>query len=182
MKIEVVQGDITQQPGVDAIVNAANTELILGAGVAGAILRRGGAEIDRAGRAKAPIRLGEAAVTTAGRLPNKYVIHAAAMGYRAEDARVPKRAGSLSSAAIIADATTNSLRRAEELGLHSIAFPALATGVAAFPADECAETMISAVRRYGGEHPQSSILLVRFVLFGEADCKTFQAVMNGSLR
>jgi len=130
IQIEIVTGDITDQPSIDAIVNAANTELILGSGVAGAIYRRGGAEIDREGQAKGPIKLGEAAVTGAGRLPNKYVIHAAAMGYQPEDAKVPKREGSLSSAAIIADATRNSLLRAEELKLESIAFPALATGVA----------------------------------------------------
>jgi O-acetyl-ADP-ribose deacetylase len=178
MKIEVVQGDITQQGDIDAIVNAANTELILGSGVAGAILRRGGAEIDREGQAKGPIKLGEAAVTSAGRLPNKYVIHAAAMGYRPEDARVPKRAGSLSSAAIIADATRNSLRRAEELKIESVAFPALATGVAAFPVDECAETMITAVREYGQEHPESSVRRVRFVLFGREDYAIFQKYLE----
>jgi O-acetyl-ADP-ribose deacetylase (regulator of RNase III) len=178
MKIEIVQGDITQQPHIDAIVNAANTELILGSGVAGAILRRGGAEIGHEGQAKGPIKLGEAAVTTAGRLPNKYVIHAAAMGYRTEDALVPKREGSLSSAAIIRDATKNSLRRADELRLHSIAFPALATGVGAFPVEECAETMIGAVHEFDREHPQSSVKIVRFVLFEKSDYRTFASVMD----
>ncbi len=178
MKIEIVQGDITQQPDVDAIVNAANTELILGSGVAGAIYRRGGDEIDREGRAKGPIKLGEAAVTTAGRLPNKYVIHAAAMGYRPEDAKVPKREGSLSSAAIIRDATRNSLLRAEELKLRSIAFPALATGVAAFPPDECAQVMIRAVQAYSRENVSSSIQRVRFVLFGEAEFHIFRDTLN----
>jgi len=173
MRFEIIEGDITQQPDMDAIVNAANTDLALGAGVAGAIRRRGGEEIDREGRAKAPIRLGEAAVTTAGRLPNQYVIHAAAMGYRAEDSLVPKRDGSLSSAKIIADATCNSLLRAEELKLESIAFPALATGVAAFPVDECAHVMIGAVREYEKTHPQSSIQRVRFVLFGAEDFQAF---------
>lgn len=178
MQIEIVQGDITQQPGIDAIVNAANTELILGSGVAGAIYRRGGDEIDREGQAKGPIKLGEAAITTAGRLPNKYVIHAAAMGYRPEDARVPKRPGSLSSAAIISDATRNSLRLADELKLESIAFPALATGVAAFPVDECAETMTRAVQDYAKAHPQSTLRLVRFVLFGSNDYETFQTTLS----
>src|SRR6185295_2079481 len=98
MKIEVRHGDITSQPDVDAIVNAANTELILGSGVAGAIYRKGGKIIHEEGQKKGPIRLGEAAYTTAGNLPNRYVIHAAAMGYRPDDAKVPKRAGSLSSA------------------------------------------------------------------------------------
>ena len=180
MRIEIVQGDITQQADTDAIVNAANTELILGSGVAGAILRRGGSGIDREGQAKSPIKLGEAAVTGAGRLTNKYVIHAAAMGYRPEDERVPKRPGSLSSAAIIADATRNSLHRAEELQLTSLAFPALATGVAAFPVDECAETMLGAVREYERETLPSSIQLVRFVLFGEAEYTTFLSALNRS--
>ena len=174
MEIEIVQGDITDQPDVDAIVDAANTDLALGAGVAGAIRRKGGDAIDREARAKGPIRLGEAVATSAGRLPNRYVIHAAAMGYRAEDERVPKRPGSLSSANIIADATKNSLCRAAELKLVSIAFPALATGVAAFPVDECAQAMIGAVREYEREHPQSSVRIVRFVLFGKPDYEEFR--------
>ncbi len=178
MKIEIVQGDITDQPDVDAIVNAANTDLALGAGVAGAIRRRGGDEIDRQARAKGPIALGEAVATSAGRLPNGYVIHAAAMGYRAEDRRVPKRPGSQSSAEIIANATKNSLLRAEELKLGSVAFPALATGVAAFPVDECAEAMIGAVRAYEREHPESCVRMVRFVLFGGEDYETFRKAVK----
>src|SRR5919201_1975853 len=110
MRIEIRQGDITEQPEVEAIVNAANTELVLGAGVAGAIRRKGGEIIDREGQRQAPIRLGEAAVTTAGGLPQKYVIHAAGMGYRPEDQAVPKKPGTASSAEIIREATTNSLR------------------------------------------------------------------------
>jgi O-acetyl-ADP-ribose deacetylase (regulator of RNase III) len=175
MEIEIRRGDITQQPDVEAIVNAANTDLALGAGVAGAIRRRGGEEIEREARALGPIRLGEAAVTGAGRLPNRCVIHAAAMGYRAEDQRVPKRPGSLSSAAIIREATLNSLHRAQERRLGSIAFPALATGVAAFPVDECAQTMIGAVRDYAREHPRSSIRKVVFVLYGEEEHRIFEA-------
>jgi len=182
MRIEITRGDITKQPGVDAIVNAANTDLVLGAGVAGAIHRHGGDEIDREGRAKGPISLGEAAVTTAGRLPNKYVIHAAAMGYRPEDARVPKREGSLSSAAIITDATRNSLLRADELKLESIAFPALATGVAAFPVDECARVMIGAVREYAKAHPESGIRRVRFVLFAQQDYQIFRLALDADER
>jgi len=173
MKIEVVQGDITEQPDMDAIVNAANTDLVLGAGVAGAIRRRGGNEIDTEAQAKGPIKLGEAVATGAGRLPNKYVIHAAAMGYRAEDHRVPKRPGSQSSAEIIANAARNSLRIADELRLESIAFPALATGVAAFPVDECAETMIAAARAYARAHPAATVKRVRFVLFGQDDYEVF---------
>jgi O-acetyl-ADP-ribose deacetylase (regulator of RNase III) len=100
------------------------------------------------------------------------------MGYRAEDQRVPKRPGSLSSAAIIRDATLNSLRRAEERKLRSIAFPALATGVAAFPVDECAQAMLGAVRDYAREQPQSSIQRVIFVLFGEEEYRIFKAALD----
>jgi O-acetyl-ADP-ribose deacetylase (regulator of RNase III) len=174
MRIEIRQGDITEQPDVDAIVNAANTWLTLGSGVAGAIRRKGGDIIDEEGRKQAPIRLGEAAVTTAGTLPNKYVIHAAAMGYTKEDALVPKKPGTGSSAEIIRNATRNSLLRAEELKLRSIAFPALATGVAGFPVDECAEVMIGAARDYAAEQPGTSIELVVFVLFSQRDYEIFK--------
>ncbi|MCI0524440.1 MAG: macro domain-containing protein [Acidobacteria bacterium] len=174
MIIGIRQGDITDQPDIEAIVNAANTDLALGAGVAGAILRKGGAIIDEEGQRQAPIRLGEAAVTTAGSLPNKYVIHAAAMGYRAEDRMVPKDPGTGSSAEIIRSATINSLRRADELKLKSIAFPALATGVARFPVDRCADVMITAARDYWMGHPDSSIEQVVFVLFTPDDYETFK--------
>jgi O-acetyl-ADP-ribose deacetylase (regulator of RNase III) len=174
MRIEIRQGDITEQPDIDAIVNAANTDLALGSGVAGAIRRKGGDIIDEEGQRQAPIRLGEAAVTTAGTLPNKYVIHAAAMGYRSEDRQVPKDPGTGSSAEIIRNATLNSLRSAEELKLKSIAFPALATGVARFPVDRCAEVMIAAARDYSAERTDSSIELVVFILFTAGDYEIFK--------
>lgn len=182
MTIEIRQGDISDQPDVEAIVNAANTDLAMGSGVAGAIRRRGGEEIDREARAKGPIPLGGAATTGAGRLPNKWVIHAAAMGYRPEDEKVPKRAGSLSSAAIIRDATVNSLKRAEEAGARSIAFPALATGVAAFPVDECADAMLGAALEYAMENPKSRLERVRFVLYGREDYETFVTKLGGEER
>ena len=178
MKIEFRQGDITNQPDVDAIVNAANTELWLGSGVAGAIARRGGPRIEREAVSKGPIRLGEAVETTAGDLPNKFVIHAAAMGYRDDDRAVAKRGGSLSSADIIRAATTNSLALADRLGCHSIAFPALATGVAGFPVDECAQVMITASRLYGSVNPEAAIERVVFVLFTAGDRATFERVFN----
>jgi O-acetyl-ADP-ribose deacetylase (regulator of RNase III) len=182
VRIEIRQGDITDQGDMDAIVNAANTDLALGSGVAGAIMRKGGAIIDEEGRRQAPIRLGEAAVTTAGALPNEYVIHAAAMGYRAADRMVPKDPGTESSAEIIRSATTASLRRAEELGLKSIAFPALATGVARFPVDRCAEVMIKAARDYGAGHADSSIELVVFVLFTRDDYEAFKQFADPKTR
>lgn len=174
MRIEIRQGDITEQPDVDAIVNAANTDLVLGSGVAGAIWRKGGDIIDEEGQRQGPISLGQAAVTTAGNLPNKFVIHAAAMGYRPEDDLVPKKPGTDSSAEIIRNATLNSLLRADERKLKSIAFPALATGVAGFPVDECAEVMIGAARDYSATNAESSIELVVFVLFTQGDYRIFE--------
>jgi O-acetyl-ADP-ribose deacetylase (regulator of RNase III) len=178
MKIELRQGDITNQPDIDAIVNAANTDLWLGSGVAGAIARRGGGEIEREAVAQGPIRLGEAVRTTAGNLPNKFVIHAAAMGYREEDRAVPKRAGSASSEAIIREVTINSIRLADEAGCKSIAFPALATGVGGFPVDECARVMIAVVREYDDRNSQTTIELARFVLFTSDDLNIFEREME----
>lgn len=180
MQVEVRQGDITETPNVEAIVNAANTWLALGSGVAGAIHRKGGDIIDQEGRAQAPIRLGEAAVTSAGALPYQCIIHAAAMGYTKEDQAAPKRPGSATSDAIIREATLNSLRRAEERQLVSLAFPALGTGVARFPLKECAEVMIGAVRDYATEHPNTSIHRVVFVLYTESDYRAFHRVMEQS--
>jgi len=177
MKIELRQGDITNQPDIDAIVNAANTELWLGSGVAGAIARRGGPEIEREAIARAPIKLGGAVATTAGTLPNNFVIHAAAMGYREEDGEAPKREGSQSSDAIIRESTINSLTIAETLGCKSIAFPALATGVGGFPVDECARVMMTAANEYARGPSESKIERVVFVLFSGADFEIFQQVL-----
>jgi O-acetyl-ADP-ribose deacetylase (regulator of RNase III) len=177
VKIELRQGDITNQPDIDAIVNAANTELWLGSGVAGAIASRGGPAIEREAVAQGPIKLGEAVATTAGNLPNKFVIHAAAMGYREEDRAVPKREGSQSSEAIIRDSTLNSLAIAEALDCKSIAFPALATGVGGFPVDECARVMMTAANEYARGHSESNIGRVLFVLFSGADLEIFQQAL-----
>ncbi len=131
--IRAAQGDITAYAGT-AIVNAANNHLILGAGVAGAIARRGGpaiqAECDRHG----PIRVGEAALTGAGTLPCRYVIHAAAMG----DEPVSERS--------IRDATRQALRLATAHGIAEVAFPVLGSGVGGFPFRRAVEIMVAAIR------------------------------------
>ncbi len=131
--IRAAQGDITAYAGT-AIVNAANNHLILGAGVAGAIARRGGpaiqAECDRHG----PIRVGQAAVTGAGRLACRYVVHAAAMG----DEPVSERS--------IRDATRAALRLGAERGIADMAFPVLGTGVGGFPFARAVEIMVAAIR------------------------------------
>ena len=152
-KIEVVRGDITEQD-VDAIVNAANTHLWMGSGVAGAIVRRGGAGIEDEAIRQGPVDVGEAIVTGGGHLTARHVIHAAAMG---QDLRA--------TAESIRDATGNALARAEELKLKSVALPALGTGVGGFSLDECAQLMIGVAReRARGD---AAVALVRFVLFDE---------------
>ncbi len=159
-KIHFLKGDITDL-AVDAIVNAANTDLLLGAGVAGAIRRKGGPRIeedcDRAG----PIALGEAAVTTGGALKAHYVIHAASM-----------RLGGRTTADSLRLSTHNTLMRVEEKGFKSIAFPAVGTGVAGFPIEECAEIMIGEVLKH--LKSRSSLEKVYFVLFDDAALKVFE--------
>jgi len=134
--IEVQQGDITKLE-VDAIANAANTELIHGGGVAGAIARAGGRAVEEESERKAPIGLGEAVETTAGDMPSKWVIHAATM-----------ELGGPTSAAIIRDATASTLRKADELGARSLALVAFGTGVGGFPLEEAARIEIEEVRAY----------------------------------
>lgn len=159
--IEITRGDITKQD-VDAIVNAANNHLWMGAGSAGAIVRAGGREIEDEAISQGPIEVGEAVVTGGGDLPARHVIHAAAMG---EDL--------ITSAELIRAATENALKRAEELKLSSVALPALGTGVGGFPLDQAARIMLGvAKQRSGGD---SAVGTVRFVLFDEAAYDAFNA-------
>ncbi len=164
VKIEIKKGDITKLT-VDAIVNAANNRMLMGGGVAGAIKRVGGKLIEDKAVKKAPIPIGEALVTKAGNLSAKYVIHAAVMGM---DFRT--------NGEIIRNATHNTLMRAEELGIKSIAFPAFGTGVGGFPMDECARIMINEVNDFTGG--SSKLEKVVFVLYDEAAFKTFKAELE----
>ena len=161
LTIEVREGDISACEA-DALVNAANNHLWMGSGVAGALKRNGGPEIEEEAVRKGPIAVGEAVVTGAGRLKARYVIHAAVMG---QDLRT--------SAASIVRATENSLKRADENGVRSIAFPALGTGVGGFPLEECARMMVGAVRKYAAGSP--GIERVIFVLYGDAAYRAFKA-------
>jgi O-acetyl-ADP-ribose deacetylase len=170
IRIEAIIDDITRVD-TDAIVNAANIELWMGSGVAGAIKRAGGDEIEREAVSKGPIDVGGAVATSAGTLPHKSVIHAAAMGYQG-GSMVPATAES------IRDATTASLRVAEDEGLSSIAFPALGTGVGGFSTEECAGIMVQAVASYLREHSGSSIEHVVFVLRDEAAQVHFQRAIG----
>jgi len=162
LKIQFVKGDITEM-AVDAIVNAANNDLILGAGVAGAIRRKGGARIEEECQRVGPVKMGEAAVTTGGNLKALYVIHAASL-----------RLGGRTTADSLGAATRNSLLRAEEKTIKSIAFSAVGTGIAGFPLEDCARIMIGEVLRH--LKMRSSLEKIYFVLYDDAALKVFQDV------
>jgi O-acetyl-ADP-ribose deacetylase (regulator of RNase III) len=138
-QLEVRQVDVTKLE-VDAIANAANTRLMHGGGVAGAIARVGGPDVQRESDERAPIELGSAVETTAGEMPARWVIHAATM-----------ELGGPTSAAIIEQATRSTLAKAEELGARSLALVAFGTGVGGFPLDEAARIMVEVAREHGGE-------------------------------
>jgi O-acetyl-ADP-ribose deacetylase len=159
-KVTIRQGDITEAL-VDAIVNAANNDLKLGGGVAGAIRTKGGPSIQQECDRLGPVSLGDAAITGGGNLPARYVIHAASM-----------RLGGRTTEPSLRQATRNSLLRAKEKGLESIAFPAIGTGIAGFPLDRCAEIMGAEVRDHlAGE---TSLKRVEFVLFDNPSLYVFQ--------
>lgn len=158
-KLYFVKGDITDL-AVDAIVNAANTDLQLGAGVAGAIRRKGGEKIQEACDEIGPIRLGETAVTGGGNLKAFYVIHAASMTL-----------GGRTSAESLRMSTRNTLLRAEEKAIKTLAFPAIGTGIAGFPMEQCAEIMLSEVLHH--LKSRSSLEKIYFVLFDDAALQIF---------
>src|SRR6516162_11253954 len=159
-RVTIRQGDITEAE-VDAIVNAANNDLKLGAGVAGAIRTKGGPSIQEECDRLGPVKVGEAAITGGGSLHARYVIHAASM-----------RLGGRTTEPALREATRNSLLRAKEKGVESIAFPAVGTGIAGFPLDRCAEIMGAEVRDHlKGE---TSLKLVEFVLFDKPSLYMFQ--------
>ena len=160
-QLVLVQGDITEMD-TDAIVNAANKDLILGAGVAGAIRTKGGPTIQEECNRIGGAPVGGAAITTGGDLKAKYVIHAVGprMGEGDEDRK-------------LADATRNSMNRANEKGLASITFPAISTGIFGFPKDRCARIMLTTVAKtLRGE--DTSLKEVVFCLWGEETLEIFK--------
>jgi O-acetyl-ADP-ribose deacetylase (regulator of RNase III) len=162
MNLEVVEGDITELE-VDAIANAANNELWMGAGVAGAIKRAGGAEIEQEAVARAPIALGQAIATGAGNLRAKHVVHAAVMGQDLQ-----------TSAELVSQATRRTLEVADELGAHSLAMPAFGTGVGGFPIERCAELMVTEARAF----EPANLERVVFAVFGHDAEHAFRAAVG----
>ena len=164
-EIILERGDITEYE-VDAIVSAANTRLWMGAGVAGAIKRKGGTIIEEEAVRLGPVDVGEAVVTTAGNLPASYVIHAAVTG---DDLRTNPE--------LVTQATLASLRRAEEMRLESLAFPAFGTGVGRMRPQDSADSMISAIYQYFTANPGSRLRRLYLVAFQEETLPAFTSIL-----
>jgi O-acetyl-ADP-ribose deacetylase len=160
-ELDVMQADVTKLE-VDAITNAANTRLLHGGGVAGAISRAGGPVIQQESNAKAPIGLGEAVETSAGDMPARWVIHAATMEMDFQ-----------TDADIIERATRSALAKAEELGARSLALVAFGTGVGGFPLGEAARIMVGVARGHEGE-----LELIIFAVHGDAAEQAFRSALS----
>lgn len=169
-EFQIVQGDITRE-AVDAIVNAANSRLQHGGGVAGVIVRRGGRQIqqesDRWVRVNGPVNHAEPAYTSAGKLPCRYVIHAVGpvWGEGEEDAK-------------LGAAVSGSLRRADELDLASLSLPAISTGIFGFPKERAARIISETIEIYFAEKPESGLKLVRLTLLDQATVEVFLHVFD----
>ena len=158
MRLEVVEGDIASLEA-DAVANAANDHLWMGAGVAGALKRAGGDQIEREAVALGPVEVGTAVATGAGSLRAKHVIHGAVMG---QDLRT--------NADLVRETTKSCLELADEMGLRSLALPAFGTGVGGFPLEECAEIMVGEARAC---QPRSLELVV-FAVYGDDARRVFE--------
>jgi O-acetyl-ADP-ribose deacetylase (regulator of RNase III) len=164
--VEVLEADITTLD-VDAIANAANTRLIHGGGVAGAIAHAGGEAVQRESSERAPIGLGKAVETTAGEMPSRWVIHAATM-----------ELGGPTSADIVRAATASALALADELGARSLALVAFGTGVGGFPLDQAAEIEVEEVRRHL-DAGDSGLERIVFCVRGDDAREAFEGALRG---
>ena len=159
--LQAVRGDMTTER-VDAIVNAANSNLAHGGGLAGAIVARGGSVIQEESDKLAPVATGNAAVTSAGALPSRWVIHAVGPIW-----------GTGNEEASLRSAVGASLDRAVELGATSIALPAISTGIFGYPKEEGTTTIVEKARSWLDDHPDSSLTTVRFTAFDELTAELF---------
>jgi len=171
--VRVVQGDLTAEP-VDAIVNAANEHLMHGGGVAGAISRRGGPAIQQEStawvRENGPVPTGSAAITGAGALPCRYVIHAVGPIWGTGD-----------EAHKLASAVRSALDRADERGLCSVSMPGISSGIFGFPKPLCAQVMVGAIRSWLDAHPESSVREVRACNIDGETAQLFEAEAQAQL-
>ena len=167
-RIVIIAGDLVEQ-AVDAIVNAANNDLQLGGGVAGAIRRAGGPTIQEECDAHGPVRVGEAAITGAGKLRARFVIHAASMSL-----------GGRTTRASLQSSMEHAFRLAHQHGIETIAVPAVGTGIAGFPIDECARVMAESLQSALSDGWPANE--VRFVLFGEDARRPFETAFSHVFR
>ncbi len=170
MIIECVKGDIASQQGFDAIVNAANGELRPGGGVAGIIHRAAGAALYEECRSLAPIKIGEAVITGGYDLPNRFVIHTLGPRFKVDDNPAEK----------LADSYRNSVKRAEENKIRSIAFPAISTGIFGYPMEEAAHVAFTTILK---SIPKlRSIKHIRFVLYSNQDLRIHEDALKARLK
>ena len=157
VQLEIVQGDIVDQPDCDAIVNAANAQLKTGGGVAGAIHGKGDPELEKETRKYAPIKPGEAVITSAPNLPNKFVVHCLGPVYGKDK---PENK-------LLESCYSNALKLADEKGVETVAFPAISTGAFGYPMKDAARIAFKTVKKLSGEF--KSLRVVRFVLWSATD-------------
>ncbi len=166
IKIECIQGDIASQTGIDAIVNAANAQLRIGGGVAGAIHRAAGPGLEQECRPLAPIRPGEAVITGAHNLPNKYVIHCLGPVYgrdKPEDR-------------LLSSCYRNALKLAEQNEIRSVAFPAISAGAFGYPIEDAANVAIKTIMEILPD--LRNVAIIRFVLFNTSDLEVFNSALS----
>jgi len=166
-EIELVRGDITSQTDIEAIVNAANAQLRIGGGVAGAIHSKGDPALERETRPLAPIKPGEAVITSAPNLPNNYVIHCLGPVY-GRDKPEDK---------LLADCYRNALNLADENHIESIAFPAISTGAFGYPVEDAASVALQTIKSRIKE--LNYVRLVRIVLWNDPDLNVHENILNG---
>lgn len=167
--LECVQGDITDQPDVDVIVNAANSQLMPGGGVAGAIHARAGPALADECKSLAPIKPGEAVITRAFKLPNRYVIHCLGPVYGVDRPE----------AKLLASCYRSALNLAETHGLESIAFPAISTGIFSYPLQEAARVSLTAIKEYNAF---KNLRRIRFVLWSKPDWEIYNNFLQTLFR
>ncbi|PXV67629.1 macro domain-containing protein [Halanaerobium congolense] len=170
IELQLIQGDIAAQEDIEAVVNAANAKLKIGGGVAGAIHRAAGPELEEACRELAPIQVGEAVITSAFELPNQYVIHTLGPIYGQDKPE----------AELLARCYQNSLHLGEECQLKSIAFPAISTGAFGYPIKEAAEISLNTIKEIAGE--LKKIRLIRFVLYSSRDFNEYKKAAEKILK
>lgn len=169
VKIEYTKGDITKQPDIEAIVNSANAYLKPGGGVAGAIHRAAGPKLEEECSKYAPIKVGEAVITKAYNLPNKYVIHCLGPRYgidKPEDK-------------LLADCYINALNLAEENKITSIAYPAISTGIFGYPIEEATQVAVETIKNLIPK--LKFIKTIRFVLFSKEDFEVYDKIISEKL-